>query len=438
MPKHLAIIGAGIIGMTLALRLSSQGYQVTLIEADDEIGGLLRPQRIGEYSWDRFYHVICLSDSNLLGLLRELGLKDHIHRKPTKTGFFAQGRLYSLSNIVEFLAFPPLKLIDKMRLAWTIFYVSKIKSWRRLERVLVSDWLNRLSGHRTFEKIWLPLLRSKLGDNYRIANAAFIWAIIARMYAARRSGMKQEMFGYIDGGYATVLDRFQHHLESLGVEILLNSEVKNAFQENGNVVVGTAQGISHRFHTLIFTIPSPHIPDICPQLSAAEQTRMEAATYQGVISAALILRKPLAEYYITNITDPWVPFTAVIEMTALIDKKCFDGHSLVYLPRYLAQGDPYWTLSDAEVESEFLSALERMYPDFRKGDVLHIAISKASHVLPVTTLDYSSEMIPPTGTTLDDVFLVNSAQIPNGTMNVNELVHLANRKADEIAKLLCT
>jgi hypothetical protein len=32
--------------------------------------------------------------------------------------------------------------------------------------------------------------------------------------------------------------------------------------------------------------------------------------------------------------------------------------------------------------------------------------------------------------------VVNSAQIPDGTMNVNELVALANRKAAELAEIL--
>ena len=36
--------------------------------------------------------------------------------------------------------------------------------------------------------------------------ASFIWATIQRLYAARRSGLKKEMFGYVPGGYAHVLD----------------------------------------------------------------------------------------------------------------------------------------------------------------------------------------------------------------------------------------
>ena len=45
-----------------------------------------------------------------------------------------------------------------------------------------------------------PLLRAKLGDAYQAASAAFIWATIQRLYAARRSGLKKEMFGYVPGG----------------------------------------------------------------------------------------------------------------------------------------------------------------------------------------------------------------------------------------------
>jgi hypothetical protein len=37
---------------------------------------------------------------------------------------------------------------------------------------------------------------------------------------------------------------------------------------------------------------------------------------------------------------------------------------------------------------------------------------------------------------VEGLFIANSAQIPNGTMNVNELVGLADRKAQEISEVL--
>ena len=91
--------------------------------------------------------------------------------------------------------------------------------------VLVADWLRKWSGARTFEKIWLPLLKAKLGACYQRTSAAFIWATIQRMYAARRSGMKTEQFGYVTGGYATILDRFAQVLNETGVTVRTNAPV---------------------------------------------------------------------------------------------------------------------------------------------------------------------------------------------------------------------
>ena len=107
---------------------------------------------------------------------------------------------------LEFLRFPPLGLLDKARLGATILYASRDQGLAAARARSRSRLAARWSGGRTFERIWLPLLRSKLGEAYRETSAAFIWATIARMYAARRSGLKKEMFGYVRGGYARVLD----------------------------------------------------------------------------------------------------------------------------------------------------------------------------------------------------------------------------------------
>jgi len=140
-----------------------------------------------------------------------------------------------MSNVIEFLRFPPLSFIDVVRLGGTIFATSRVKSWQRLEKIPVERWLQRLSGRRTFQKIWLPLLKSKLGENYRITNAAFIWATIARMYAARRTGAKQEKFGYIRGGYEPVLDRLRGLLERQSVEMICGNAVAEVRKEGHQI-----------------------------------------------------------------------------------------------------------------------------------------------------------------------------------------------------------
>ncbi len=414
--------------MTLALRLRERGFGVTLFEASDRTGGLAKPTQIGKYSWDQFYHVILMSDINLLDLLMRLGLSDRLKWSKTKTGFLNDGHLYSMSNIMEFLTFPPLRILDKLRLGLTIFYTSKIKSPAKLEKILVEDWLRKLSGKRTFTKIWLPLLKSKLGENYKVASASFIWASIDRMYKARRTGLKTEMFGYVDGGYAAILDRFQKTLDDLGVKTICQSRVTRVADNNSHVNIGISTGESLKFDYVILTLPCLELPCLCPQLSDEEKKRLKRVI--------LMAQKSLAGYYITNLTDGWVPFTAVIEMTAVVDKTFFDGNSLIYLPRYVSANNVFCKKGDREIQEEFVSALERIYPQFKRGDIVASKIVRGKNVLPITTLDYSKELLPPVQTSLKRVFIVNSAQIVNGTMNVNEIVGLANRKSKEIIEFM--
>jgi protoporphyrinogen oxidase len=430
--QHWAVIGGGILGMTLAHRLAQQGFRVTLTEAQDHLGGLADAWQLGDVTWDRHYHVTLLSDSHLRGLLRELGLEKEIRWTETRTGFYVDGRLHSMSSTWEFLRFPPLGLIDKLRLGLTILRASRVKNWRPLDEIPVADWLRRWSGRRTLEKIWLPLLRAKLGEGYQRTSAAFIWATIARMYAARRTGLKKEMFGYVPGGYARILERMGQLLAADGVEVRCCQAAEDvAACGCGKVRVRFVASEERDFDRVVLTTPAPVVARVCPGLSDGEKERLRAVEYLGVRCQSLLLKQPLAGYYVTNITEPWVPFTAVIEMTALVDRAQFGGRSLVYLPKYLAAADPGFETPDDEIEATSLAALERMYPAFRRDDVLASRVSRVRNVMPLPTLGHGRRT-PPTRTSLTGVYLVNSAQIVHGTLNVNETIRLAEEAMPQI------
>jgi protoporphyrinogen oxidase len=432
--QRWGIVGGGILGMTLAHRLAQAGHAVTLMEGAPELGGLAAAWSLGDVVWDKHYHVSLLSDSRLRALLRELGLEAEMRWVVTRTGFFCDGRLHSMSSALEFLAFPPLGLLDKARLATTILYASRVKDWRRLEEIGVEEWLRRLSGGRTFERIWLPLLRSKLGENYKRTSAAFIWATIQRLYAARRSGLKREMFGYVPGGYARILARFGDVLAQEGVRVRLGSGVRRVEPAGAGLAVTTEDGRTEAFDQVAVTAPASVAEGICGGLAEDERARLKGIAYQGIVCASLLLRRPLAGFYVTNITDSWVPFTGVIEMSAFVDRGQFGGHCLVYLPKYLDPDDPGFGLSDETVREQSLAALARMYPGFDPADLLCFRVSRVRRVFALPTLGYSRRL-PPISTSVPGLHVVNSAHILNGTLNVNETLELAEREARRFAGL---
>jgi protoporphyrinogen oxidase len=429
--QRWAVVGGGLLGLTLAYRLAEAGERVTVLEAAPELGGLASVWQLGDVTWDRHYHVIMLSDTSLRRLLADLGLESELRFDVTRTGFFTGKGFYRMATAIDYLKFPALSLFDKVRLAATLSYISRIKDGRALEKVPLADWLTRISGRRVFEQIWRPLLAAKMGDNYKIASASFIWSYVARIYAARKGGMKREMYGYVPGGYARILSRFAERLSARGVGIELASPVQAIERDSdGRFRVTTAKGAA-QYDRVIVTAAGPHVARMGKDLAEDERKRLNGIVYQGIICASALIDRPLAGYYLTYITDGTIPFTAIVEMSALVDKSEFGGRSLVYLPRYVTADDPYWQRDDAAIEEAFLAGLKKIYPDLTAASVKAFRVSRVRQVYAISTLNYSDHL-PPMITSAPGLYVVNSAHIVNGTLAVNESVALAERALPDI------
>ena len=421
-----------MLGLTLAHRLVQHGHEVTIFEAADRVGGLASAWTVGDVTWDRHYHVTLLSDAHLRAVLAELGLDDEVDWVETKTGMFADGTLSPMSSSLDFVRLPGLGLRDKARLAGTILLASRTKDWRRLEQIPVADWLRRWSGASTYDRFWLPLLQAKLGEAYRETSAAFIWATTMRLYAARRSGLNKEMFGYVPGGYARVLDRFVEVLEQEGVTLQLGAPVQEIASVDGGVTVETRDGTA-RFDQAVVTVNPGIAARMCKGLTAKERELLEGVRYQGIVCASVLLDRPLSGYYLTYITDD-APITAIVEMSAMVDRRHLGGKTLVYLPKYLAPDDPLLKASDDDIAGSFLPALRAVYPDVKPSEIGAFRVSRVREVFPIPTIGYSSRL-PPMTTSVPGLHLVSSAHIVNGTLNVNETVDLAERTACRLVSL---
>jgi protoporphyrinogen oxidase len=252
------------------------------------------------------------------------------------------------------------------------------------------------------------------------------------MYAARKSGLKKEMFGYVKGGYAQILESFNKKLISDGVEIKTNHQAVEILNANASKpTVFFANGYEASFDNIIVTLPSGIAAGLCKGITDEEATKLKNIDYLGVICASVVLDVPISPYYVTNITDSWVPFTGIIEMTALVNKLDFGGSTLVYLPKYLNPSDELFNASNDEIEKTFIEALKKMYPFITKDNIKFVGIARAKNVFALSTLNYSQHL-PNIKTSIPGVYILNSAHITNGTLNVNETIQLAESKLSEI------
>jgi protoporphyrinogen oxidase len=419
------VAGGGMLGQALALRLQAAGKQVTLLEAAPDLGGLASAWDVDGIVWDKFYHVILPFDRNTLSLIDDLGLSDRLVWAKSRTGFFARGRMSPLNGAIDYLRLPTLGPVAKARLAWTLMRVARIADGAPLARRHVDEWLTEWSGRAAFEGLWKPLLRAKLGDNAEHASAAFIWATIRRLYLARSSGTKTETLGFVEGGYATILTALATRLQAAGVQTVVGSRVTSISPAGQGLRVGTSKGAMH-FDRVVSTLPAAPTDTVCDGLSPDIRARLGGVTYQGILCASVVLNRPLGGNYLTYLTDPGLPFTAVVEMSALTGTRRTGGRTLAYLPRYATQDDPFWGLTDDEVAARFTAGLKRVFPDLTPADIRAIRIARVRHVMAVPTVGYP-DVVPPVATNLPGLFLVNSAQITDGTLNVDATLGLIDR-----------
>ena len=113
--ERIAVCGAGILGLTTAYELSKKGFDVTLFEKDDRVGGMSASFNFAGLQIERYYHFFCKPDTPLFELLSELGIDRHLRWQRTRMGFFFNGKLYKWGNPVALLLFPHLSLIEKVR-----------------------------------------------------------------------------------------------------------------------------------------------------------------------------------------------------------------------------------------------------------------------------------------------------------------------------------
>lgn len=424
-----------MMGLALSFYLAKAGKSVTLLEKENEIGGLSRSVEImPDFRWDRFYHVILTTDFELLNFLDELGLSPDIKFRETKTGFYTDGRLHSMSSTLDFLRFKPIPLWDKIRLGLGILYASRINNWKGLEKTYAKAWLTRIFGRRNYERIWDPLLRSKLGNASPEASASFIWACIKRLYGTRQGGDKKELLGCVEGGYYSILSRVLEKVIGMGVRVLLNCGVEKLAAVSRNAVrIHCKDGNVLHFNQAIVTVPNPEVVRMWPEIPIELKSQIERVKYLSLICATLVLKRSLSPFYVTNLTDPGFPFTGLVETSHVMPAEVLGSKGLVYLPRYMPPDDPFFDKPSEEVLEIFMKGLKRIFPELTSDDVLASRLHREKYVQPIQEVGYSAH-VPSMKSPADRIFLVNTSMIVNSTLNNNEVIKLARKGADVVLK----
>ena len=173
--RSVLIVGGGFTGLSLAFDLVNKGVRVKVLEADAEVGGLAGTFEVGGQKLEKFYHHWFNNDQHVMGLIDDLGAKDKVRLRATRTGMYYSNKFYRLSSPLDLLKFKALSFVGRVRLGLLSLKARRIKDWEVLEKISASQWLRDLAGEEVYQVVWEPLLRGKFGEAAEDVSAVWMW-----------------------------------------------------------------------------------------------------------------------------------------------------------------------------------------------------------------------------------------------------------------------
>lgn len=429
---RVAVVGGGIMGVSVAYFLARRGVACDVFEASPVLGGLAGPMTLPDgTSVDRFYHAILSSDAHLAGICENLGIADQLRFKETRTNFYVGGGLHSMNSLVEFLAFRPLSPIGRIRLGMTVAAAQLYRDWRRLETVDVRDWLRRLGGKEVYERLWEPMLHVKFDGSVQGIPATWMWARLVRMKSTRGGANQRERAGHLVGGYATLLEAMARAVRAAGGRIELRRPVSEIVLDDSGVSAIRIDGQVEPYRHAVVAMQGPLVARLVPRADAAWRAVLEGIPYLGILCPLMVLDRPLTGTWVINIADATIPFTGVIETTSYIDPALVGGHHLVYVPKYTAPESSWFSASDEDVREAWLSAVERIVPSFDRAWVRHFVVHRERFVEPLRLIG-AKALIPGTRAPARGLYLATTAQVYPALTNGESVTRVASAAADQV------
>jgi protoporphyrinogen oxidase len=425
----IAILGAGIAGMTAAYDLARAGHSVTLFEAAAQAGGLASGFRDPRWAWplERFYHHMFQTDKAIIELTKAIGFADKLFFRGQKTAQWWNGKGYDLNGPVQVLRFPALPPLDRLRFGLVAFYLKYVtNNWQQLERTTAARWTSRWAGASTYKVLWRPLLEGKFGPYADEVNMAWLWA---------RLKARSFKLGYFVGGFQGFSDALLEAVRGLGAVVHLNSPVQSVRQlDGGGWEVTAQQNAPLTFDKLIVTGSPTLLSRLVPQLPSDYLGRLAKLRSMGAVVLTLALTKPLTNgIYWLNMPKNEFPFLALVEHTNFIEPVHYGGDRLIYCGDYLEPSHEYFRLSNDELIDRFVPALKRVNPAFERSWIRASWLHRETYAQPIVPVNHS-QAIPPLATPLPGLYWASMSQVYPWDRGTNFAVELGQQVAREVIR----
>lgn len=423
---NIAIIGAGFTGLSAAYSLAKKGHAVTLIEQDNNPGGLAVGFTLPHWSWtlENHYHHWFTNDSSVLSLAEEIG--HNVITKRPKTSIYIDKQIYQLDSPGNLLRFSKLSIVDRLRMVSVLAFLRIDPYWKPLENYTASSFLSKTMGKKAYDAIWDPQLANKFGAYKDDISLAWFWARIHK---------RTTSLCYPEGGFLHFAKHIVCDIEQLGGTVLFSTEVMEIISDKKvHLVLHNMHKDTLRrsFDKLIVTTPGSTFVKMAPILTEQYKNTLTSLHGLGAVNLILRLKKSFLSddtYWLSMCTKN-SPILAIVEHTNFMEKTNYDNEHIVYIGNYVPHGHKHFSYTEKQLLETYDGTLRLLNPSYTLN-LIGSHIFKAPFAQPIIPVGYS-KMVPPFETPLPNVYLANMQQVYPWDRGTNYAVELGNKVATHV------
>ncbi len=447
---RVAILGAGVAGLTAGRRLALAGHAVDVYERWPGLGGMAATVDVGGgHRLERYYHHLFTSDRHISALYDELGMPDELEWRDSTTAFFIKGRQWPFTSPLDLLRFKPLSPLGRVRMGVAVLAVQRFGRDRTpYEQVTAQEWIRRRMGQGAWDTVWGPLLRAKFGARAEEISMVWLWSKFTLRRQLEGEEAKGEKLGYPRHSWELLLERLAGAIAEHGGRVLIDTPAARldrdgdgflvtpgaagSFRQGHDPGAFEAAGEPERYDAVLSTLPNDIFGQLAGHLLDADYSaKLRGVDYYAALCVLLELDRRLSPFYWTNIADPELPFLGLIEHTNFVDPERYDGRRFAYVANYLPRDHELLGRSQDEVLDRYVPGLQRINPAFSRDWIRNAWMFSEPAAQPIVTLGYG-ERIPPLQTGVPGLVLANTTQVYPEDRGTNYAVRIGGDAADAL------
>jgi protoporphyrinogen oxidase len=407
--QKIIILGAGVSGLSLAIKLAEYGFDVHCIEMNKQTGGLAKTFRRGRYNFDVGPHSFFTEDQVILAYAKDL-LGERLKAQPRKAKFHYNNRFLDYPFTIQTILFN-MGLSANLQVGFS-FLRQKLTPKVPLEgNETVKDWAINTFGHYLYQTFFKPYteqfwgiacdqLASRSIPSHTRMNFIHTCMLMFKktcFWRSQSSLMAREKLPtyYPDTGFGEICEHLTRQAQDLGVKFSLHSIVTDVKRAKDNTFfVDFLQG--DKKHSLSAKVVVSTIPltSFVHKLSPLVPEKIIAATkqleFRSLLLLAIVTEKQaiLGSHYIYFLNRSYNRLSEMNEFSALTSPNK-DNILLIEIPCY--SQSPLWDLTAEELLEHCLDDLT--HDGFlERSDVKKLFVERVPNAYPMYKKDYAESL----------------------------------------------